>query len=110
MNWLDEYSYDLPPELIAQKPSPQRDRSRLLVLDRMGEALQHSRFFRLPRHLRRGDLVVLNDTAVRPARLIGRRRETGGKVGLLLLESLGGGALACPHAGAGSRWNDARLR
>jgi S-adenosylmethionine:tRNA ribosyltransferase-isomerase len=91
MNWLDEYSYDLPTESIAQKPSPQRDRSRLLVLDRMGEAPRHARFFQLPRHLERGDLVVLNDTAVRPARLIGRRRETGGKVELLLLESLGGG-------------------
>jgi S-adenosylmethionine:tRNA ribosyltransferase-isomerase len=91
MSWLDEYSYDLPAASIAQKPSARRDRSRLLVLDRAADTLRHSRFFQLPRYLRRGDLVVLNDTAVRPARLIGRRRDTGGRVELLLLHSLGKG-------------------
>src|SRR5262245_20611137 len=78
----DEFDYDLPPELIAQHPLPERDQSRLLVLRRapggLG-ALAHHHFRELPALLEPGDLLVLNDTRVLPARLVGRRARTGGR-------------------------------
>jgi S-adenosylmethionine:tRNA ribosyltransferase-isomerase len=85
---LSECDYDLPPELIAQEPSPQRDRSRLLVLRRGGEGrLSHHQFPDLPELFAPGDLLVLNDTRVVPARLVGWRARTGGKwEGLFLRE------------------------
>src|ERR1700678_1773406 len=73
------FDYDLPPELIAQEPAPQRDASRLLALQR-GEAVRgHFHFTDLPELLAPGDLLVLNDTRVLPARLLGRRERTGGR-------------------------------
>ena len=82
----DDFDYHLPPELIAQTPAPERPASRMLVLDRGREELEHRGFRDLPRYLRAGDLLVLNDTRVLPARLIGRKEATGGKVEFLLLE------------------------
>ena len=76
MPFLD---YELPPELIAQEPSAERDRSRLLVVRRSSGTLEHRQFFDLPELLAPGDLIVLNDTRVLPARLIGHRECTGGK-------------------------------
>src|SRR4051794_7313018 len=76
MPFLD---YDLPPELIAQEPAAERDQARLLVVDRKAGALAHHVFADLPDLLAPGDLVVLNDTRVLPARLLGRRERTGGK-------------------------------
>lgn len=84
---IDDLDYDLPADLIAQQPLPARDESRLLVLRRAGGALAHHRFDELPRLLAPGDLLVLNETRVRPARLIGRRARTEGKwEGLFLQE------------------------
>ncbi len=80
---LADFDYELPAERIAQHPSPRRDRSRLLVVGRDGD--EDRRFDALPELLRAGDLLVLNDTRVLPARLIGRK-ETGGRVEVLLLE------------------------
>jgi S-adenosylmethionine:tRNA ribosyltransferase-isomerase len=77
MNVAD-FDYDLPPGSIAQHPAPRRDRSRLLVLDRGSGRVDHRRFDDLPRLLRPGDLLVLNDTRVLPARLVGRK-STGGR-------------------------------
>ena len=82
---LEDYDYDLPPELIAQRPAPVRDKSRLLVFDRSGGAIEHSRFDRIGQYMRPGDLLVVNDTRVVPARLIGRK-QTGGTVELLVLD------------------------
>ena len=82
---LEDYDYDLPPELIAQRPAPIRDESRLLVLDRSSGAMRHSRFDGIGQYLRPGDLLVVNDTRVVPARLMGRK-ETGGMVELLVLD------------------------
>ncbi len=71
--------YVLPPELIAQEPSVRRDEARLLVVQRGGPVLGHHRFDQLPGLLKSGDLLVLNDTRVIPARLLGRRARTEGK-------------------------------
>lgn len=73
------YDYQLPEELIAKEPLPQRDASRLLVLDQHMGAIQHRGIRDLADLLRTGDCLVLNDTRVLPARLIGQRAKTGGK-------------------------------
>jgi S-adenosylmethionine:tRNA ribosyltransferase-isomerase len=78
-----DFSFDLPPELIAQTPLAERSASRLLVLERATGALEDRRFGELPQLLAPGDLLVLNDTRVLPARLHGRKA-TGGRVELLL--------------------------
>jgi S-adenosylmethionine:tRNA ribosyltransferase-isomerase len=86
---LSELDYDLPEELIAQEPIARRDEARLLVLDRKSKTIEHSRFYKLVRHLRAGDLVVINDTRVLPARLFAQK-ESGGRVELLLVRPLDG--------------------
>jgi S-adenosylmethionine:tRNA ribosyltransferase-isomerase len=87
MPFLD---YDLPPELIAQEPAAERDRARLLIVRRTDGSLTHHTFADLPELLAPGDLLVLNDTKVVSARLLGRRERTGGKwEGLFLRESDG---------------------
>jgi S-adenosylmethionine:tRNA ribosyltransferase-isomerase len=83
---LSDFQYDLPPELIAQVPADRRDQARLLVLDRRGGALAHTHVHALPEILRAGDLLVVNDTRVIPARLFGRTR-THGAVELLLVRA-----------------------
>jgi S-adenosylmethionine:tRNA ribosyltransferase-isomerase len=85
----DDFDYPFPPELIAQEPAPSRDQSRLLILDREDGCVRHDRFQRLPEYLRAGDALVLNDTKVRPARLLGAK-ESGGKVEVLLVRRLEG--------------------
>jgi len=87
---VDEFDYELPEELIAQAPLPERDASRLLVLPRASGPLEHRTIRDLPRLLGPGDLLVVNDARVIPARLWGRKEGTGGKVELLLVEPLGG--------------------
>ena len=83
-----DFYYDLPPELIAQTPLKNRSDSRLMVLDKNTGAIQHSHFYDLGKFLRPGDRLVLNDTKVIPARLIGERMDTHGHVELLLLHRL----------------------
>jgi S-adenosylmethionine:tRNA ribosyltransferase-isomerase len=85
------FEYELPSDLIAQESVEPRDQARLLVVDRAGETLEHRRFFELPALLNPGDLLVLNDTRVLHARLLGRRRGTGGKWEGLFLRALGDG-------------------
>ncbi len=82
---LSDYDFDLPESCIAQLPAERRDMSRLLVLDRASGSLEHRRFRDLREYLKPGDLLVLNDTKVIPARLYGHR-STGGKVEVLLLQ------------------------
>lgn len=77
-NDLETYSYDLPVELIAKEPPERRDQARLLVLDRAAGTIQHCSVSDLPELLSPGDCLVLNDTKVVPARLIGERTSTGG--------------------------------
>jgi S-adenosylmethionine:tRNA ribosyltransferase-isomerase len=75
----DQFDYHLPSHLIAQEPCAERDRSRLLVVRRSNKSLEHHIFSDLPDLLSPGDLLVLNDTRVLPARLLGRRARTGGQ-------------------------------
>jgi S-adenosylmethionine:tRNA ribosyltransferase-isomerase len=95
---LCDYDYELPPERIAQTPAGRRDRSRLLRLERGSGTVSHHRFEEVARLLRPGDLLVVNDTAVIPARLTGRK-PSGGKVEVFLLDYTGGvrqgGRFAC---------------
>lgn len=84
---LEELDYDLPEELIAQEPLAERDQARLLVVDRKRRAFEHSRFYKLVRHLREGDLLILNDTRVVPARVFACK-ESGGQVELLLVRPM----------------------
>src|SRR5207302_11100995 len=80
--------YELPAHLIAQEPCAERDEARLLVLSRADAALGHHIVYDLPELLAPGDLLVLNDTKVMPARLVGRRARTGGKWEGLFLRQL----------------------
>ena len=93
MNKSDFY-FDLPKELIAQTPLEKRDHSRLMHLDKNTGAIEHRHFYELPELLREGDCLVLNDSRVLPARLIGTR-PTGGSVEVLLLRDLGDGKWEC---------------
>lgn len=89
-----DFYFDLPEELIAQTPLERRDASRLLCLDRWSGAREHRIFSELPELLHPGDCLVMNDSRVLPARLMGMR-ETGGVVEALLLRDLGGGRWEC---------------
>lgn len=85
---VSDFSYELPPELIAQQPPAVRGASRLLVLDRASGGITHARFADLPSRLQAGDLLVVNDTRVFPARLIGRRLPGRGRAECLLVRRL----------------------
>lgn len=94
-----DFDYGLPPELIAQSPLASRDQCRLLVLNRQTGTVGHGRFADLPRLLQPGDLLVLNDSRVIPARLIGRK-PSGGRVEVLLTRRLDNDRwLALSHPG-----------
>lgn len=82
---LNTYDYDLPEELIAQTPLDKRDNSRLLVFNRENKLLKHKHFFDIEEYLRAGDVLVINNTRVIPARLYGYK-ETGAKLEVLLLK------------------------
>jgi len=82
---IEDYDYNLPDELIAQVPLPDRDRSRLLVVDRSTGSMKDRHFLDLPDLLTPGDILVVNNTRVVPARLFGRK-ESGGRIEILVLE------------------------
>ena len=83
-----DFYYDLPKELIAQDPLRDRSASRLMVLDRVSGEITHRHFHEITQYLHPGDCLVINDTKVIPARLYGRREETGGAVEVLLLRRM----------------------
>ena len=90
-----DFYFDLPQELIAQTPIEKRDASRLLVLDKESGAWEHRHFFDLPEYLHPGDCLILNDSRVLPARLLGQRLPGGGACEVLLLIDRGENTWEC---------------
>ena len=89
---LRDFDFTLPAELIAQAPAAKRDGSRLMIVDRQQHSIRHDGFANVGDYLSAGDVLVVNDTKVIPARLRGRKVGTGGSVEVLLLHDLGDGA------------------
>lgn len=85
---VEDFDYNLPEELIAQKPLEKRDSSKLLVLDKNTGKIEHKHFYDVLDYLEEGDTVVLNDTKVLPARLIGTKEETNAVIEILLLKNI----------------------
>lgn len=85
---LSDYYFDLPKELIAQSPAPDRSSSRLLVYDKYDKSIKDEHFYDIVKYLRKGDCLVRNNTKVIPARLYGMREDTGGTMEFLLLKRL----------------------
>lgn len=85
---ISDFDYNLPEERIAQTPAEPRDSSRLMVLNPQECIIEHKRFFQLGDFLDKGDVLIFNDTRVIPARLIGARSQTGGKVEVFLLRQI----------------------
>jgi S-adenosylmethionine:tRNA ribosyltransferase-isomerase len=84
---LSEFDYNLPKELIAQEPIRPRDHSRLLILDKKTGELEHRYFYDVIEYFKKGDVLVLNNSKVMPARLIGKKKITGGRIEVFLLPS-----------------------
>ena len=91
----DDFDYELPKELIAQTPLKNRSESKLLVMDRETGALEHKHFYDIIDYLNKGDALVINDTKVIPARIIGVKEETGAVIELLLLKDEVGDTWEC---------------
>ena len=85
-----DFNFHLPEELIAQHPLEKRDTSRLMVLDKATGEIEHKHFYDVLNYLNPGDTLVLNNTRVLPARLIGEKENTGGKIEFLLLKRIEG--------------------
>ncbi len=92
---VEDFNYDLPEELIAQTPLEKRDSSRLLVLDKKTGEIEHKHFKDIIDYLEKGDTLVLNDTKVLPARLIGQKEETNAVIEILLLKNTSGDNWEC---------------
>ena len=111
-----DFDYELPPELIAQTPIERRDASRLLCLDKRTGAFSHHHFYELPDFLQSGDCLILNDSRVLPARLLGQRLPGGGACEVLLLIDRGENTWECIvrpgkhlRTGAKMRFGDGEL-
>ena len=78
---VEDFDYELPEELIAQTPIEKRDESRLLVLDKETGKIEHKKFYNIVDYLEKGDTLVLNDSKVLPARLVGLKEETNAVIG-----------------------------
>lgn len=114
---LRDFDFTLPAELIAQAPAAERDGSRLMVVDRQQRSIRHDGFANVGDYLHAGDVLVVNDTKVIPARLRGRKAGTGGSVEVLLLHEVGAGAwevllkpAAKAPAGTAVEFGDGTLR
>lgn len=91
----DDFDFDLPEHLIAQHPIQKRDESRLLVLDKKTNEIEHKKFYNIIDYLKEGDVLVLNDTKVIPARLFGTKLSTNAHIELLLLKNIEGNTWEC---------------
>jgi len=92
---VEDFNYNLPNELIAQKPAKPRDHSRLLLLDKKNGSIAHKYFYDIANNLNKDDLLVLNNTQVFPARLIGQKEETGGQVEIFLHKKINDNIWEC---------------
>jgi len=92
---INDFDYNLPQELIAQTPLIKRDSSKLLIMDKTTGQIKHENFSNIINYLHKGDVLVLNDTKVIPARLIGEKKQTGAIIELLLLKDLGNDTWEC---------------
>jgi len=90
MSTLKDYYFDLPENLIAQNPADKRDESRLMTIDRKSNKTEHKNFYHITDYLCKGDVLVINESKVFPARLLGEKEDTGAAVEFLLLENKGG--------------------
>jgi len=90
-----DFDYNLPEELIAQTPIKDRDKSRLLIMDRVSGELEHKNFFDIIDYLSKGDVLVINNTKVLPARLIGHKEDTLAVIEVLMLKDLGDDTWEC---------------
>lgn len=114
---LEDFDYDLPQELIAQVPLEKRDTSRLMVLDKNTGEVEHKRFTDILDYMEEGDTLVLNDTKVLPARLIGVKEDTGAVIEVLLLKDIEGATWECltkpakrVHVGTVISFGDGKLK
>ncbi len=96
-----DFDYDLPQERIAQRPASPRDSSKLLVLNRATGEIRHHVFHEITKFLGKNDVLVLNETKVIPARIHGRKEETGGKVEVLLIRKINSSTWECIVGGKG---------
>jgi S-adenosylmethionine:tRNA ribosyltransferase-isomerase len=101
---VEDFNFELPEELVAQEPADERAHSRLLVLNRESGDIRDTRFRELGHHLRAGDLLVVNNTRVFPARLLGHRVPTGGAAECLLVRQLPAAPPASSQAGSSAEW------
>lgn len=85
---LKDYYFELPENLIAQNPAEKRDQSKLMAIDRCRKTIEHKNFYDIENYLRDGDVLVINESKVIPARLFGKREDTGASVEFLLLEQI----------------------
>ena len=92
---IEEFNYDLPEELIAQTPLKDRTSSRLMIVDRTSGKIKHETFKNIVEYFNPGDTLVLNDTKVLPARLIGEKENTKAVIEVLLLKDLGNDIWEC---------------
>ena len=81
---LSYFDYNLPSDLIAQRPKKPRDHSRLSIMNRSLNKIEHKKFFNIIGYLKKGDVLVMNNSKVFPARLIGKKKKTGGKIEIFL--------------------------
>ncbi len=100
-----EFDYDLPAGLIAQEPPSERGTSRMMVVHRQSGTFEHRRISDLPEYLDAGDLLVVNNTKVFPARIFGHRQATGGKIELLLVEEVHDSSFINHHSSFSSSWD-----
>jgi len=87
---LSKFKFELPEDLIAQRPTPNRDESRMMVVNRKEGTIEHREFKDIMDYLNEGDVMVMNDTKVFPARMYGNKEKTGAKIEVFLLRELNG--------------------
>ena len=85
---INDYNYELPEKFIAQTPLNNRSESKLMVLDKDYGNIIHDKFFNIINYLHKGDVLVLNDTKVLPARIFGKKENTGANIEILLLKNI----------------------